>query len=479
MDPTHTSNTTTPAQQMSNATGATPAQSKRGRKKRSRSQAIDDLNEPDPKRPAPPPTPTTTTTPNQITPLRILPQSDTTPAHPNSTPRPATAQPPWSMQSPAPPASPSPVGNTPHLRQIGRESDEPTDWDTPMILDSNPQMQTTQRADPRPLGDRFLDLDVDARDGAGQGDHTHEELGKFMRLSPEDMHPIHDAFPMAFLKGTEIRQLNEWGDHKSRKLFAVLFDGAARTLDGQNTTLITLQSTLFKLTKSPNIMVAAPRPVNTSNKTNLPLTFMIYDLEEDGYNLLKDTPIWCSDDITFRTIPFHPPNPDFLFSIRGLNTLLDSAVYDLVNQTWHDEHTAQYLDQISEGWDIAERRANEGAITNFIESMKIKRVDIKIQGNTLSPRFSVLTDGASIPDNRLWLKLRQYFFSRTYALPMQSNGTNSLSPYSCGICHSVDHPRGLCPFPNIAGWRGPVHRPVQEAAGHLNSGRPAMRNYRP
>jgi hypothetical protein len=346
-----------------------------------------------------------------------------------------------------------------------------------MTLDSNPLRQNAQRADPRPLGDRFLDLDADARNGVGHEDPTHD-LGKFMHLNPKDLPTVHDAFPMAFLKGTEIRQLNEWDEHNSRKLFAVPFDGEARTLDGQLTVQTNLQSAIFNLTKSPNIMVAAPRPTTVSNQTNLPLTFLIYDLDEDGYNLLKNTHIWCSDDITFRTIPFHPPRPDHLFSIKGLITLLDQAVKDLVNITWHDEQTAQFLNEISENWNAAERAENGAAISKFIESMTIKRVNIKTQGNTLSPRFSVLANGAFIPNDKLWSTLRQYFFSRSYALPMQSNGTNTLSPYHCGICHSVDHPRGLCPFPDIAGWKGPVHRPVRDAIGYPNGGRSAARTYR-
>jgi hypothetical protein len=32
---------------------------------------------------------------------------------------------------------------------------------------------------------------------------------------------------------------------------------------------------------------------------------------------------------------------------------------------------------------------------------------------------------------------------------------NLITPNHCGLCHGIDHLRGICPFPGIDGWKGP------------------------
>jgi hypothetical protein len=301
-----------------------------------------------------------------------------------------------------------------------------------------------------------------------------------MRIDSEDRYPVHDAHPLSFLKGTDPKQLKEWNDHDSRKLFAIPFDGEARTPNGQNSVRSKLAKAIHNLTKSPEAMVAAPRTnVNSGQKRDTPTTFLIYNLDEHGYDLLKDNPIWCSEEITFRTVPFNAPCPDFLFAIEGMNTTQNSAVQEVVHQIWHDEHTAQFLESTINRLQGAERAEAEDTIPKFIASMKTQSVNIKEAGNTPAPRYSVLVKGATITNDNLWTALRNFFLKRTYAFPMQGEGTTNKSPNHCGICHGVDHPRGLCPFPNIEGWRGPIHRPIQDTNLGPNGGRPAARAFRP
>ena len=102
-------------------------------------------------------------------------------------------------------------------------------------------------------------------------------------------------------------------------------------------------------------------------------------------------------------------------------------------------------------------------IHNFLRSVWIERLDTKDSGDSANPRYNVYANGAIIHKDDLWMNLRRYLADRSYLLYLQGKGTTEISPYTCGICHGMDHPRGLCPFPKIEGWNGPLWRISQEA----------------
>ena len=87
--------------------------------------------------------------------------------------------------------------------------------------------------------------------------------------------------------------------------------------------------------------------------------------------------------------------------------------------------------------------------------MRVKLLPIKESGNIFAPRFNIYANGSLILQEAVWKRLRNYLAGRVYTSLLLDTGTTEVAPYLCGICHSVDHPRGLCPFPNIEGWNGP------------------------
>jgi hypothetical protein len=76
----------------------------------------------------------------------------------------------------------------------------------------------------------------------------------------------------------------------------------------------------------------------------------------------------------------------------------------------------------------------------LLRSVWIERIDTKDSGDSANPRYNVYANGTLIQNDELWMKLRRYLTDRSYQLYLQGKGTTEISPYSCGICHSVDHP---------------------------------------
>jgi hypothetical protein len=55
---------------------------------------------------------------------------------------------------------------------------------------------------------------------------------------------------------------------------------------------------------------------------------------------------------------------------------------------------------------------------------------------------------------KTWTDLRGFLHLLDYPTGLDGCGVAiALSP--CTICHSLAHPRGLCPFPNTHLWNGP------------------------
>jgi hypothetical protein len=305
---------------------------------------------------------------------------------------------------------------------------------------------------------------------------SSEEIDRPMRLESIEWPRVHDTHPIAILDGIDKAQLHEWLDHDSKKLFAIPFECEARTQEGQNSVKSKLLKAVFGLTRSLNTMVAAPKPDGESNQDpNLPLTFLIYGLEEHSYNKLLSNTIWSSEAITFRVVSLDFPRPDFLFTIKGFSTLDVGAIYKMVHKVWHDEQTGRYFQELIDGAPDVEKAHTKQVLQNFVESMRTERLNIKVSGGLLSPKFNVLADCSTIPSDDLWSRLSDYFAARTYNLPLQGDGTVQTRPYRCGLCHGVDHPSGLCPFPNVKGWKGPRQLPMRRQGG----GRPPTRSFRP
>jgi hypothetical protein len=94
-------------------------------------------------------------------------------------------------------------------------------------------------------------------------------------------------------------------------------------------------------------------------------------------------------------------------------------------------------------------------LANFSKSMKVKMMDTRKQGGAAAPTFNVFADGKLINDDALWCSLRNFLASQPYALKFQEPSPAGSDLHRCSICHSIEHPRGLCPFPKVKGWNGP------------------------
>ncbi|KAH9062009.1 hypothetical protein EDB87DRAFT_1682355 [Lactarius vividus] len=276
------------------------------------------------------------------------------------------------------------------------------------------------------------------------------------------MPAIYDTYPSAPLQHMDPDLVDTWENYPGNKLLAHPFDDKAcsRDLDGVKFKIF---SAVLEITNSQSPALSPPRPSQAAIEAGFtPTCFLIYNLTEDGRQLLLERSVWSSTNVTFHVTSFYPTCPDFLFSIKGFGTNRIEDVCHIVHSVWRDEETETFLDTIIESLPRGERANAKQAISRFIASMWVTLLPVKQSGNILAPQFNVYANGSLILRQAVWTRLKEYLANRVYASSLLGNGTTEITPFHCGICRSVDHPMGLCPFPDIKGWNGPSMRRIIE-----------------
>ena len=97
----------------------------------------------------------------------------------------------------------------------------------------------------------------------------------------------------------------------------------------------------------------------------------------------------------------------------------------------------------------------QNVILNMVNSVLVEFLDFRTPGGRPSPRWNIYV---TPPTTHIlvWSKIQAHAFQMSYPCILNGTGT-TCRLFSCSICHSFDHPCGLCPFPNTPGWNGPLH----------------------
>ncbi|KAI9508232.1 hypothetical protein F5148DRAFT_1284320 [Russula earlei] len=268
---------------------------------------------------------------------------------------------------------------------------------------------------------------------------------------------VHDAHPAAALDYIDVKCAVDWVQRPGEKLLAIPFDSEANDLHAHHAIKSKLFTATTEITKANNLGISGPIPSQDARRA--PTSFLIYNLTVSQKDTLLERGVWSSTNLTFRVSSLYPPCPDFLFTISGFTTHVIGDVQQAVQKVWMDQLTHTFIRDTVNTFDPHDRPSVASSIHQFLNSMRIACLEIKTSGGELAPQFNIYSSGTLITQDDLWFTLRDFLASRTYTTSLQGDGDNKITPFHCSICHSVDHPRGLCPFPSIKGWNSPNIRP--------------------
>lgn len=270
------------------------------------------------------------------------------------------------------------------------------------------------------------------------------------------MPKVHVADPMDVLKYIDIDLIGEWESYQNGKLLAIPFGNEAENLDNHKGIVERLLTAATEITQADNVGISTPIPSEkVSRDERLPNSFLIYNLSDENINTLMQRGVWSSSAITFRVVELNPPRPDFLFTLKGFTTRDDTSILNVVKTVWQGHEAQKLINGVIDSFSCPNIRDN---IHAFLRSVYIKRLNFRTKGNVEAPRFNVYADSRFIPDDDIWFNLRKSLANLPYTTPMLGRGTAEISPSTCSICHGVDHPTGMCEFPEMEGWNGPTHK---------------------
>ena len=286
--------------------------------------------------------------------------------------------------------------------------------------------------------------------------------GRYAARDPLDnftnavMPKVHDDHPTSLFQFIDLDLISEWELLEGGKLLIIPFGDAPFEPKLHDLIKNRLLFAITEITSSQGIGISAPTPSAEAIKDGkYPSSFLVYNLTFLQKQLLLERGVWSSQAITFRATPFYPTNPDYLFTIKGFSLNIEDRILALVHNVWHDGATANFARDLVHTAPERDRTTLAFAIHTFLDSVSVSCLNIKERGGGLIPSFNVYANGNAIPLNETWIQIRKHLSEKLYYTPLTGRGDVVISPYTCGICHGVEHPKGLCPFLGIVGWNGP------------------------
>lgn len=275
---------------------------------------------------------------------------------------------------------------------------------------------------------------------------------------------------MTHIDNIEPNQIAEWEHNWTPRFLAIPFENDARNPTNHSATAELIQNMVREATGVEMVHVVAPvKSHNITSTYDMPNTFLVYKITAEAVSTMIDNRIWATEKLTFHVIPLDPTIPRYLFALGGFTTMDLDIVQEIVRDHWTKETTLNRIASIIEASADTTSPIKEDNAGAFIDSLTVERVDMKAVGGVLTTCFTILADGPVLKEDTYWYKIRSILSQMAYTSHMNGTGT-VLEALHCNICHTVDHPRGLCPFLNLPGWKGPKHRPetlttIQRAQG--------------
>ena len=279
---------------------------------------------------------------------------------------------------------------------------------------------------------------------------TRDPIDKYTNA---DMPIVHYSHPTAALDFIDVEQVGDWDNLPDGKLLAHPFGHKVRNTRSHQTIKANLFAAVIEITQSETVGICSPRPCSSARGT--PIIFLIYNISELHRRMLLKRVVWSSVLSTFCVTTLDPVRPDYLFGITGL-TNSATEVEAIVRKVWDSQTCLNFLEAVTNTYPSDKKLEIRKSLEDHSESMWIKLLDTKNKGGAAAPTFNVYAKGNFITKDGLWCLIRNHLTAQEYAAPFQDPGIARADVHRCSICHSIDHPRGLCPFPALKGWNGPV-----------------------
>ncbi|KAL0575458.1 hypothetical protein V5O48_006510 [Marasmius crinis-equi] len=282
----------------------------------------------------------------------------------------------------------------------------------------------------------------------------------FQRLAEGQHYPeVHGLTEHHILQGINRAQTEEWREIEDANCLVQVLGAGDLPLDLQREDIRTIIS---GVTNAPpnSFRVSAP---GRDRPTDRPNTFLLSGLPQNVIQTYLDEGAIVTDRLrgeeryAIRLINLDIPVTYFLGTVTGLS--FDESESDFVVDALHhhfhrDQRIIDYI--VEHHDDLDEDLSPREVVDDVLEGLSVVPLRVGVPGgNRTRVVFQVYwySPFGNTADATGFLNLlRNVMIHHVQG----GDGTFNVEPYRCGYCGGLDHPTGLCRFPNGNGWLGPT-----------------------
>jgi hypothetical protein len=310
----------------------------------------------------------------------------------------------------------------------------------------------------------------------------------YLRLPEFSAIHIHGWDAITKIENQDPGQVAMWDDDPGAKLLVYKAYGGRIDSVDEITRLQEIIGDAINATTP--LSVAPPIPVNAvTKKEGAPLCSLVSNILPEKAQELIERRFISTPDLTVLFIPYAPPPFCFVTTLKGFlfpkltDSQSETAVLEIVGEalfsTTKSSATSMEIRRF-----LAKHRDNiSGLIKDIETALAYLRSSIKVRRYNLVEKINIGTgEGKSTPvwniyiypptgDNAALIKWRSTIRGFTFITKDQGAG-RSLKIYKCTVCFSIDHPTGLCPYPQLQKWITPKPDTSPALEDLLNSSHP-------
>jgi hypothetical protein len=284
-----------------------------------------------------------------------------------------------------------------------------------------------------------------------------------------------DANPMAAYVHLDHKQAETWASQDpTTTVIARVLDGAAK--DAEN--LASLASMIARAAadigggNKPGIAIPK-RNTSTLGTANFPSSFLIHGLTTDAARALLAKKFVISKEVAFQTIPVDQPLPTLMCIIAGLTTSDPALARSIALENLQTEGVLAALEELQNEYACKEVPFTSWTLASAINHLSVQRLDTKAAGGYDVPEYALHIETPLPGYDEAWYAFRKIITSRTFSSDMHGVGIVMNPGHKCTLCNGMDHPRGLCPLPDVPLYYGPSRKQTAPTAPYI----PVYRRY--
>ena len=270
----------------------------------------------------------------------------------------------------------------------------------------------------------------------------------YMQILRSLVPPVHRGKPYGLLENMRSEQMAEWWDLREGSLIIQVFGTNACNQDTSYVLsyLIEALKTVVGIA-SPDI--ATPN-APTDRRHFRPSSFLLKHPAKDAYNKLVQQFVWSTTPIAFFVYEMIFTIPRFIGSFQGFTTVNTDIIVNAFKLHLNTEHTRKVINNLRAENPKLAHLPLDHVMTALLDSIEVHVFFIEERDRPRIPVANLYMDSPTAKADQ-WTLWQGYLRDIEYTTQLHGCGVKR-ELWKCSGCHGDDHPRGLCPFPQLSGW---------------------------